>query len=192
MFEARELKEENDIIRAKALPGTKKKEPANLPHEFVTNDDFCPGCGLELKSQAPERGYLWQDVFQVRHLRRCSAPRRAHGRSSPGCSPSAAGRSNAGWAAIAASTSRICAPTSTSMKKALPEKYAYVHGVADAREAGRTRSSHLRGNPMREGDVVPRRFLSVLSADDAGAADPRQRPPRPRRSRSSSSRSPRA
>ena len=50
MFEQREIKEENDIIRAKALPGTKKKEPANLPHEFVTNDDFCPGCGLELKS----------------------------------------------------------------------------------------------------------------------------------------------
>src|SRR5215204_5221553 len=65
MFEAREMKEENDIIRAKALPGTKKKEPSNLPNEFVTNDDFCPGCGLELKSQTPERGYLLQDVFRV-------------------------------------------------------------------------------------------------------------------------------
>ena len=52
MLAQKEVKEENDIIRAKALPGTKKKEPANLPNEFITNDDFCPGCGLELKSHA--------------------------------------------------------------------------------------------------------------------------------------------
>mgnify|MGYP003578020224 CR=1 FL=1 len=64
MFEAREVKEENDIIRAKALPGTRKKEPANLPHEFVTNDDFCPGCGLELKSLAADKMHLWTDVFR--------------------------------------------------------------------------------------------------------------------------------
>ena len=109
MFEEREIKEENDIIRAKALPGTKKKEPANLPHEFVTNDDFCPGCGLELKSQAPERGSLLQDVF-TRHLRLFGAARAR--RSSRACWRSGALRWNAGWAPIAAVTSRASAPTS--------------------------------------------------------------------------------
>ena len=51
------------------------------------------------------------------------------------------------------------------MKKALPEKYAYVHGVTDV-EKPVEQKLHIRGNPMREGDVVPRRFLPVLSADD--------------------------
>ena len=55
MFEKKDIEEENEIIRNKALPGTTKKKDANLPNEFVTNDDFCPGCGLELKSlPAPE------------------------------------------------------------------------------------------------------------------------------------------
>ena len=48
----RQIKEENDIIAAKALPTTKPREPANKPNEFKTNDDFCPGCGLELKTHA--------------------------------------------------------------------------------------------------------------------------------------------
>jgi hypothetical protein len=63
MFERKEVNDENDIIRAKALPGTKKKEPGKIPSDFVTNDDFCPGCGLELKSLPIERQNLWTDVF---------------------------------------------------------------------------------------------------------------------------------
>src|SRR5207247_5901145 len=64
MFERKEIKEENEIIAAKALPGTKKKEPGKLPSDFVTNDDFCPGCGLELKHMEHDRMNLWLDVFQ--------------------------------------------------------------------------------------------------------------------------------
>ena len=64
MFAKKEIDEENDIIRAKALPGTKKKKPANLPNEFITNDDFCPGCGLELKSLETDQMQLWTDVFR--------------------------------------------------------------------------------------------------------------------------------
>ena len=43
MFEAREIKEENDIIRAKALPGTKKKEKANLPQRVRHQRRLLPG-----------------------------------------------------------------------------------------------------------------------------------------------------
>ena len=51
-----------------------------------------------------------------------------------------------------------------AMKKALPQKYAYVHGVQDAEKPGNLKLA-IRGNPMRLGDEVPRRFLTVLSVD---------------------------
>ena len=163
MFEAREIKEENEIIRAKAYPGTKKKEPSNLPNEFVTNDDFCPGCALELRSQTPERGYLWQDVFRSDIFDAFGA---------------AAGTTDVrpgllafrGWTLerwLGADRRKYIEDLRTeleTMRKALPVKYAYVHGVADLEKPVEPKL-HIRGNPMREGDVVLRRFLSVLSAD---------------------------
>jgi hypothetical protein len=64
MFEKKEMKDENDILLAKALQGTKHKEPFFKPSDFVTNDDFCPNCGVEVKSMLPDRNNLWTDVFQ--------------------------------------------------------------------------------------------------------------------------------
>src|SRR5215475_258158 len=83
MFERKEITDENDVIKAKALPGTKKKEPGKLPSDFVTNDDFCPGCGLELKSMPIERQNLWTDVFQ-RDLQEGFDPAQAFDRIKPG------------------------------------------------------------------------------------------------------------
>src|SRR6185295_18830237 len=37
LFERKDLNEQNDIIIAKSLTGTKKKEPLFKPNEFVTN-----------------------------------------------------------------------------------------------------------------------------------------------------------
>jgi cytochrome c553 len=158
ILEWREVKKENDIIRARALPTSKPKEPANLPNEFKTNDDFCPGCGLELRSMSVERTALWTDVF-----RENQDPDAAPG------SPSRPGllRFN-GWsleqrlgddrrALIEGLRKDI-----EAMQKALPPKYAYVHGVRDL-EKPADLQVHLRGNPMRLGDTVPRGFLSVLS-----------------------------
>src|SRR5262245_19416703 len=65
IIESREVKKENDIIRSRALPTAKPKEPANKPNEFKTNDDFCPGCGLELRSMTVERTALNNDVFYL-------------------------------------------------------------------------------------------------------------------------------
>ena len=189
MFEAREIKEENDIIRAKALPGTKKKEPANLPHEFVTNDDFCPGCGLELKSQAPERGCTcWQDVFSTDIFDLVRRRPRAAGEARRCCA--FRGCALERW--LGGDRRQYLDELRTdieAMKKALPEKFAYVHGVKDV-EKPVEQKLHIRGNPMREGDVVPRRFLPVLSADDADAAHAGQRPAGSRRRDPRSSRSP--
>ena len=72
----------NDVIAAKALVGTKKKDPGKLPSDFVTNDDFCPGCGLELKSLPVEKQNLWTDVFQ-RDLQEGFDPAQAAARIKP-------------------------------------------------------------------------------------------------------------
>src|SRR5215470_20153080 len=83
MFDKKDVTDENDIIKAKALIGNKKKEPAKLPSDFVTNDDFCPGCGLELKSMPIQRQNLWTDVF-VRDLEEGFDPAQIFDRVKPG------------------------------------------------------------------------------------------------------------
>ncbi len=151
--------DENDIIRAKALPGTKPREPKNKPNEFVTNDDFCPGCGLELKSLPTERMNLWQDVFQ-RDLD----------------SQIVAGQDSSksallvfrGWglerqlgpdrrALIEALRADIAA-----MRKTQPEKYAFVHGVKDVETPVNLKVA-IRGSAYRFGDEAPRGFPTILS-----------------------------
>ncbi len=160
VLEQREVKKENDIIKARALPTSKPKEPANLPNEFITNDDFCPGCGLELRSMTTDRTALWGDVFQ--------------GNLDPDDAPGKPARPGllrfTGWgleqrlggdrrALIEGLRKDVAA-----MAKALPPKYAYVHGVRDI-EKPVDLKVHVRGNPMRLGDTVPRGFLSVLSPE---------------------------
>ena len=174
MFEQREVKEENDIIRAKALPGTKKKEPANLPNEFITNDDFCPGCGLELKSLPTERTQLWTDVFQRDLDRRRSTRRNAEQHQAGPAAFPRLGRSSGGWAPTAARYVEALRKDIEALRKALPPKYAYVHGVARRREAGRPARSHMRGNPMqprRRG--AARASSSVLSPTASRRRSPR-------------------
>jgi hypothetical protein len=163
MFEQREVKEENDIIRAKALPGTKKKEPANLPHEFVTNDDFCPGCGLELKSLPPDRMHLWMDVF-ARDLVDPTEAGAANDAPRPGL------LRFSGWTLERwlGADRRLyldeLRKDIEGMQKALPAKYTYVHGVRDL-DKPVEQKLHIRGNPMREGEVVSRRFPQVLAPE---------------------------
>ncbi|MCY2965644.1 MAG: DUF1549 and DUF1553 domain-containing protein, partial [Planctomycetota bacterium] len=45
-------------------------------------------------------------------------------------------------------------------KKAAPPKYAYAHALTEGQ--GANMKLHIRGNPNRTGDEVPRRFLSIL------------------------------
>lgn len=156
----KEVRAQNEIITAKALPGNKPKEKANLPNEFLTNDDFCPGCGLELKSLPTEQTNLYNDVFE----------QDLDATPAPGQPDRPALLSFQGWglerqlgpdrrALIAGLRSDI-----ESMKKALPEKFAYVHGVRDL--PGRPPENlkvNLRGSVYRLGEEAPRGFLSVLS-----------------------------
>ncbi|MSR58007.1 MAG: DUF1549 domain-containing protein [Planctomycetaceae bacterium] len=47
------------------------------------------------------------------------------------------------------------------VKQAAPARYPFVHSLADGPSAAM--KLHIRGNPNRTGDEVPRRFLEVLS-----------------------------
>ena len=73
MLVHRDINDENDVIKAKALEGTTKKKRANKPNEFITNDDFCPGCGLRLKNMPDEDNNFWTEIFQ-RELRDTDDP----------------------------------------------------------------------------------------------------------------------
>ncbi len=167
MFDRKDIKDENDIIYAKALPGTKKKEPAKLPSDFVTNDDFCPGCGLELKSLPIERNNLWTDVFQ-RDLADGFDPNQASERPAPGL------LAFRGWGLerqLSADRRRYIdglRDDIDALRKAQPPKYAFVHGVADVEKPQNLRVSK-RGSPYNLGDEEPRHFLSVLSEGEPAA-----------------------
>jgi hypothetical protein len=161
MFDKKEIKEENDIIAAKALPGTKKKEPGKLPSDFVTNDDFCPGCGLTLKSLPIERQNLWTDVFQ-RDLQDGFDPAQMFDRVKPGL------LAFRGWGLerqLSGDRRRYIDGLRTDiekLRKEQPPKYAFVHGVGDVEKPINLKVSK-RGSPYNLGDETPRHFLSVLS-----------------------------
>jgi hypothetical protein len=164
MFDRNEIKEENEIIAAKALAGTKKKEPGKLPSDFVTNDDFCPGCGLSLKSLPVERNNLWTDVFQ-RDLQEGFDPAQSSERIKPGL------LAFRGWGLerqLSADRRRYVdglRADIAALRKAQPPKFAFVHGVADVDKPVEIKVSK-RGSPYNLGDEEPRHFLSVLSEGD--------------------------
>jgi mono/diheme cytochrome c family protein len=157
IIEQREVKKENDIIRARALPSSKPKEPANLPHEFKTNDDFCPGCDLVLRSMTVERNALFNDVFRL-NLDPDEAPGKPQ---RPGL------LQFNGWALeqrLDPSRRALIATLGKeveSLESSLGTMMTYVHGVRDV-DAPTDLQVHLRGSPTRLGDRVPRGFLTVL------------------------------
>ncbi len=61
---ARRSRTRTTSSRRRRCRARRRRSRRKLPSDFVTNDDFCPGCGLELKSLPIERKNLWTDVFQ--------------------------------------------------------------------------------------------------------------------------------
>ena len=53
-------------------------------------------------------------------------------------------------------------------KKAVPERYPFLHVLADTKEP-RDMPQHRRGDPYNLGEIVPRHFLSVLGKPDPAA-----------------------
>jgi hypothetical protein len=155
--EAAALKEENDIIKAKA--GVRKKPRRDsYPNEFETNDQFCPGCDLELKTMPIERTNLYLDVYK------------ADQESENDQKPDPGLLSLQDWALerhfSAEVTEHVAALRSEidALKKA-QAPYPFLHGVGDTKTM-QTMHVNVRGNPHAPGDPVPERFLSVLSPPD--------------------------
>ncbi len=165
MLARKDLQEENDVIAAKALEGTKKKKRANKPNEFITNDDFCPNCGLRLKNMPEADNNLWTEVFQ-RELLDSEDPAAMMAMGGRGGKPGVL--LFRGWGL----ESRIGAEPQTQMaairtdieeaRKKLEPAYPFLHGVQDAEKPVNLPVA-LRGNPENLGKEVPRHFLSMLA-----------------------------
>jgi hypothetical protein len=155
--EAAALKEDNDIIKAKA--GVRKKPRRDsYPNEFETNDQFCPGCDLELKTMPIERTNLYLDVYK------------ADQESENDQKPDPGLLSLQGWALERHFSAEVSEHVATlraeidALKKA-QAPYPFLHGVGDTKTM-QTMHVNVRGNPHTPGDPVPERFLAVLSPPD--------------------------
>jgi len=161
MFERIELEAENEVIRAKALPTTKPKKPANLPNEFVTNDDFCPGCDLELKSLVGEKASLWIDVFDRDLDHELDIAQGMDDSFKPGLLAFYGNDLERQLGERRRLQLELLRADIKKQRKELGPKYAYVHGVADV-PAPTPIQVHLRGSPFRLGEEVPARFPAIL------------------------------
>jgi mono/diheme cytochrome c family protein len=153
---ARDTEEQNEIIRDKNDVPRHRVHDAK-PSEFETDDQFCPGCALELKTIPIDEAKLYSDLFVSR-----SGDQEQ--KFVPGVLVFV------GWELA----SRLGAPLQAYIdaqqkemaelkKKLAPENYPYVHGMADKPEVHDVKLN-VRGNPHSLGDPVPRRFLTVLTS----------------------------
>jgi hypothetical protein len=168
MLARKDLNEENDIITAKSLEGTTKKKRANKPNEFITNDDFCPGCGLRLKNMPEAAASFWTEVFQ-KELKDSDDPTAMMAMGSRQGKPGVLlfrgwGLESRVGPEAQARMASIKADVEAA-KKRLDPSYPFIHGVRDVAEPSDLELA-LRGNPQTLGDKVPRHFLSVLSKDE--------------------------
>ena len=160
-----EIQEENKVIAAKAMDGTKPKKRTNKPSNFVTNEDFCPGCSLQLKSLSEEQTNFHTEIFQ-RMLSDSEDPvammMMGNRMGKPGV------LAFRGWglesrigAAAQAQLAAVRKDIEDARKKLEPG-YPYLHGVKDAEKPVNLQQA-LRGDPFNLGEEIPRHFLTVLS-----------------------------
>ncbi|MCX6613415.1 MAG: PSD1 and planctomycete cytochrome C domain-containing protein, partial [Acidobacteria bacterium] len=162
-----ELDAENKVIADKALEGTKPKKRTNKPSNFVTNDDFCPGCGLRLKNLTDEQNNFYTEIFQ-RELTDAEDPNVMFEMGFRNMKPGVL--SFRGWGLESrvgsesqAQLARIRKDIEDARKKIEPH-YPYLHGIKDKPlDQISELPLALRGDPLQLGDQVPRHFLSVLS-----------------------------
>jgi cytochrome c553 len=155
--EQKKLEEENELIFARS--GLKKRrERPQKPNEFKTDDDFCPGCGLEYKTLSLEKMNLYTDVFT----------RDLDGGDEMNLSarkPGLLSFRGFGLERFMSDDRRAFLKERQAeiakLRKELGNTYPYVHGMGDLEKPENLRLA-LRGNPKELSDEVPRRFLEVL------------------------------
>jgi len=168
MLRRNDLDEENKVIVAKAMDGTKKKKRTNKPSNFVTNDDFCPGCNLTLKSMPEAETSFWTEMFQ-RMLSDNDDPQAMLATGFRNIKPGVL--LFRGWGLEARSGSEAQVQLTTIRKdidearKKIEPGFPYLHSVKDA-ENPKNIQLAFRGDPFDLKQEVPRHFLSILSEND--------------------------
>lgn len=167
MLARAEIDEENKVIADKAIEGTKKKKRTNKPSNFVTNDDFCPGCGLQLKALPEDQNFFYTEVFQ-RELSDSDDPNAMMAMGNRFGKPGVL--AFRGWGLEKRIGSEALAQINSirndieAERKKIDPYYPFAHGVKDLPTIKELPLS-IRGNPENLGPEVPRHFLSVLSQD---------------------------
>jgi len=155
---AREVEEQNEIIRDKNDVPRHRVHDAK-PSEFETDDQFCPGCALELKTIPIPEAKLYSDLFVTR-----SGDQET--KFEPGVLVftgwDLSSRLGPVWQAYIEAQQKEIAELK---KKLAPENYPFVHGMADKPQIQEVKLN-VRGNPHNLGDTVPRRFLTVLATPE--------------------------
>ncbi len=168
MLQRAEIDEENKVIADKAIEGTKKKKRTNKPSNFVTNDDFCPGCGLQLKNLGEEQNFFYTEVFQ-RELNDSDDPNAMMAMGNRFGKPGVL--AFRGWGLEKRIGSEALAQINAirndieAERKKLEPYYPFAHGVKDLPNIKDLPLS-IRGNPENLGPEVPRHFLTVLSPNE--------------------------
>ena len=155
----KKVDKENEVIKVKNNVPERLDRDAK-PNEFETDDQFCPGCNLELKTLPTEQANLWVDLF-LRSLDSADDER-----AKPGLFV------YRGWGLTRRLSpewqhhmDELNAQVDRQTKAIKDVTYPFVHGVADKPKPVNI-AVNLRGNPHSLGDEAPRRFLEVLSPAD--------------------------
>ncbi|MCI0622163.1 MAG: DUF1553 domain-containing protein [Acidobacteria bacterium] len=142
--------------RLEHLQNYKDKGDRLLPNAFVTSEDYCPQCAISLKTIAREKFVLWTDLFAG------TTDKNDPTRPSEGVLQLTGDKLQRFL--VSEQKDQIAALTQEleDAKKALPARYPYLHGIAEA-SLPRNLRMHLRGSPYNLGEEVPRGFIRVLS-----------------------------
>ena len=136
---ARDVEEQNEIIRDKNDVPRHRVQDAK-PSEFETDDQFCPGCALELKTIPINEAKLYSDIFVTR-----SGDEEA--KFQPGVLVftgwDLSSRLGPAWQSYIEEQQKEVAELK---KKVGPENYPYVHGMADKPQIEDVKLN-VRGNP---------------------------------------------
>jgi len=167
MLEKNEIDQENKVIFAKDLEGTKPKKRTDKPSNFTSFKDFNPGSWLQLKNLPEEQSNFWTEIFQ-RELPDADDPNAMLAMGNFRM-PTPGVLMFRGWALESRSGHEAQAKIKSiqagidDLKKKLETRYPFVHGVKDAEKPVDLQLA-FRGDAMNPvGDPVARHFLTVLS-----------------------------
>ena len=152
------IRERNALEKRNQRILERNKPPENarktsLPNGFSTYEEFCPRCNVVVESLERDRFVLWSDLFEDRRL---------DGTWSHGGVLHFESRLDRFLGEEWRSHLESLRTSLESLEKALPERYAYLHGLSESIRPADMKLN-IRGSPFNLGDAVPRRFLEVLS-----------------------------